>query len=156
MPSFWNELAEKLTWKLQSYGVLPWPKKKTATWIMHKIRTVFLSWDIEKSSLIALRCSDARSRGQPLHHANLMILRDKSSVLILCMIQVAVFFFFFFGQGSTSSICTSTDYLPLVSFEYIVRKINTTALFDFFSELILSVKLLSRIGQSLHAGTSTI
>ena len=28
--------------------------KKTATWIVHKIRTLFLSWDIEKSSLIAL------------------------------------------------------------------------------------------------------
>ena len=42
--------------------VLPWPKKKTATWIyMYKIRTLFLSWDIEKPSLIALRCSDAWS-----------------------------------------------------------------------------------------------
>ena len=44
-------------------------------------------------------CSDARSRGQPRHRANLMImliLRDKNSVLILCIIVVAVFF----GQGS--------------------------------------------------------
>ena len=69
-------------------------KKKTATWIVHKIRTLFLSWDIEKTSLIALRCSDARSRGQPRHRANLVILRDKNSVLILCIIQVAVFFLF--------------------------------------------------------------
>ena len=59
---------------------------------MHKIRTLFLSWDIEKSSLIALRCSDAQSRGQPRHRANLVILRDKNSVLILCIIVVAVFF----------------------------------------------------------------
>ena len=38
----------------------------------NKIRMLFLSWDIEKSSLIALklRCSDARSRGQPRHRAN--------------------------------------------------------------------------------------
>ena len=27
---------------------------------MHKIRTLFLSWDIEKSSLIALRCAAMR------------------------------------------------------------------------------------------------
>ena len=40
--------------------VLPWTKKKTATTIMHKIRTLFLSWDIEKSSLIALRCATMR------------------------------------------------------------------------------------------------
>ena len=39
--------------------VLPWTKK-TATTIMHKIRTLFLSWDIEKSSLIALRCAAMR------------------------------------------------------------------------------------------------
>ena len=37
--------------------------KKTASWIMHKIRILFLSWDIKKSTLIALRCSDARSLG---------------------------------------------------------------------------------------------
>ena len=67
-------------------------KKKTATTIMHKIRTLFLSRDIEKSSLIALRCSDARSRGKPRHRANLVILRDKNSVLILCIIVVAGFF----------------------------------------------------------------
>ena len=73
-------------------------KKKTATTIMNKIRTLFLSWDIEKSSLIALRCSDAQSRGKPRHRANLVILRDKNSVLILCIIVVAVFF----GQGSRS------------------------------------------------------
>ena len=35
-------------------------QKKTATTIMHKIRTLFLSWDIEKSSLIALRCAAMR------------------------------------------------------------------------------------------------
>ena len=75
--------------------VLPWPRK-TATWIMHKIRTLFLSWDIENSSMIALRCSDARSRDQPRHRANLVILRNENSVLILCIIQVAVFF----SQGS--------------------------------------------------------
>ena len=40
--------------------LLPWTKKKTATTIMHKIRTLFLSWDIEKSSLIALRCAAMR------------------------------------------------------------------------------------------------
>ena len=44
--------------------------------------------------------SDARSRGQLRQRANLLImliLRDKNSVLILCIIVVAVFFF---GQGS--------------------------------------------------------
>ena len=71
--------------------LLPW--QKTATTIMHGIKILFLSWDIEKSSLIPLRCSDARSRGKPRHRANLVILRDKSSVLILCIIVVAVFFF---------------------------------------------------------------
>ena len=35
-------------------------KKKTATTIMHKIRTLFLSWDIKKSSLIAPRCAAMR------------------------------------------------------------------------------------------------
>ena len=39
--------------------LLPWPKE-TATTIMHKIRTLFLSWDIEKWSLIALRCAAMR------------------------------------------------------------------------------------------------
>ena len=73
-------------------------KKKTATTIMHKIRTLFLSWDIEKSSLIGLWCSDARSRGKPRHRASLVILRDKNSVVILCTIVVAVFFFFFLAR----------------------------------------------------------
>ena len=59
---------------------------------MHKIKTLFLSWDIEKSSLIALQCSDARSHGQSRHRANLVILRDQNSVLILRITQVAVFF----------------------------------------------------------------
>ena len=39
-------------------------------------------------------CSDARSRGQSCHCANLLImliLRDKNSDLILCIIVVAVF-----------------------------------------------------------------
>ena len=71
-------------------------KKKTATWITHKIKTLFLSWDIEKSSLIALQCSDARSHGQSRHRANLVILRDRNSVLFLHITQVAVFLF---GQG---------------------------------------------------------
>ena len=42
----------------------------------------------------ASMCSDARSRGQPRQRANLLImliLRDKNSVLILCIIIVAVF-----------------------------------------------------------------
>ena len=39
--------------------VLPWTKKM-ATTIMHKIRTLFLSWGIEKSSLIALWCAAMR------------------------------------------------------------------------------------------------
>ena len=40
-------------------------------------------------------CSDARSRGQSCHCANLqlmLILPDKDSVLILCIIVVAIFF----------------------------------------------------------------
>ena len=61
-------------------------QKKTATTIMHKIRTLFQSWNIEKSSLITLRSSDARSRGKQSHRANLVILRDKNSVWILCII----------------------------------------------------------------------
>ena len=47
-------------------------------------------------------CSDARSRGQSCHCANLLImliLRDKNSVLIICIIVVAVFFV----QGSRSA-----------------------------------------------------
>ena len=53
-------------------------------------------------------CSDARSRGQSeqsCHCANLLImliLRDKNSVLILCIIVVAVFFV----QGSMCVWCT--------------------------------------------------
>ena len=43
-------------------------------------------------------CSDARSRGKLRHRANLVILRDKNSVLILCIIPVAVFFFFFLAR----------------------------------------------------------
>ena len=66
-------------------------QKKSATWIMHKIRTLFLPWDTEKSCLTALRCNDARSRATGL--ANLVIKwRDKNSVLIWCIIQVAIFF----------------------------------------------------------------
>ena len=48
-------------------------------------------------------CSDARSRSQSCHCANLLImliLRDKNSVLILCIIIVAVFFV----QGSRTNI----------------------------------------------------
>ena len=73
-------------------------QKKTATTIMHKIRTLFLSWDIEKSSLIALRCAATRevlvaaSRATvPINLLIMLILRDKNSVLILCIIVVAVF-----------------------------------------------------------------
>ena len=76
--------------------LLPWPKKNG-----HlndaEIRTLFLSWNIEKSSLISQRCGDARSHATGIevmftrHH---MILRDKNSVLILCIIQVVNFFFF--------------------------------------------------------------
>ena len=54
---------------------------------MHKIRTLFLSWNVEKSSLMAFQCCDARSRGQPHHRANLVIMRDKNSVLLLCIIK---------------------------------------------------------------------
>ena len=63
-------------------------------------------------------CSDAWSRGQSCHCANLpimlimLILRDKNSVLILCIIVVAVFFV----QGSSSLLCcwdTSPLLLPL-------------------------------------------
>ena len=77
---------------------------------MHKIRTLFLSWDIEKSSLIALRCAAMRQvAASHVHHrANLLMmlmLRDKNSVLILCIIVVAVFFFF--GQGSRSDQLSS-------------------------------------------------
>ena len=72
-------------------------QKKTATTIMHKIRTLFLSWDIEKSSLIALRCAAMRevAASRARDRANLLImliLRDKNSVLILCIIVVVVFF----------------------------------------------------------------
>ena len=55
---------------------------------MHKIRTLFLSWDIEKSSLIALRCAAMRKVAAGRARANLLImlimliLRDKNSVLI--------------------------------------------------------------------------
>ena len=65
---------------------------------MHKIRTLFLSRDIEKSSLIALWCAvmrevaASRDSAPTRHCANLLImlimliLRDKNSVLILCII----------------------------------------------------------------------
>ena len=84
--------------------------KKTATAIMHNIRTLFLTWDIEISSLIALRCSDAWSRDKPRHRANLVILRDKNSVLMLCIIVVAVSF----GQGSIWLNCTKKNYFAVV------------------------------------------
>ena len=42
-----------------SYLLLPWPKK-TATTIMHEIRTLFLPSDNEKSSMIGLRCAAMR------------------------------------------------------------------------------------------------
>ena len=76
--------------------VLPWPKK-TATTIMHKVRTLFLSRDIEKSSLITLRCAAWAMREVAASRATVPIswscwLRDKNSVLILCIIVVAGFF----------------------------------------------------------------
>ena len=84
--------------------VLPWPKKKkTATTIMHKIRTLFLSHNITRL---------ARWRGLPrlrasLHRSavklNFLISHDRNSVLILCIILVAVFFFFF-GQVISSNV----------------------------------------------------
>ena len=60
-------------------------------------------------------CSDARSRGQPRQRANLLImliLRDKNSVLILCIIVVARFFF---DQGSTFSKFCALDVCVSVS-----------------------------------------
>ena len=64
--------------------LLPWPKKKKKRplWLCIKWEHCFYHGISKKSSLIALRCSDARSRGQPRHCANLVILRDKNSVLI--------------------------------------------------------------------------
>ena len=89
-----SKAAVSVPWRMTEswfQELLPWPKK-TATEIMHKIRTLFLSWDIKKSTVIALQgCSDVRSHGQLRHRTNLVILRDKNSVLILCIIQVAVF-----------------------------------------------------------------
>ena len=67
-------------------------KKKPPLRLCIKWEHCFYHGISKKSSLIALRCSDARSRGQPRHRANLTILRDKNSVLILCTIQVAGFF----------------------------------------------------------------
>ena len=67
-------------------------KTKTATWIIHKIRTLFLSRNITRL---------ARWRGWPglrasLHRSaiklDFSISHDRNSVLILCIIQVAVFF----------------------------------------------------------------
>ena len=83
LPYPWNQYAgelwvsegiAKFQWKVCfSYTFGHWQRlcqwsyyypgqKKTATTIMHKIRTLFLSWDIDikKSSLIALRCAAMR------------------------------------------------------------------------------------------------
>ena len=74
-------------------------KKKNATWIMHKTRTLFVSRNITRL---------ARWRGWPrllasLHRSavklDFSISHDRNSVLILCIIQVAFFSFLFFGQG---------------------------------------------------------
>ena len=92
---------------LHSEEVVLEQQQSPSTLAKKKIRTLFLSWDIQKSSLIALRCSDARSRGWPHHRTNLVILRDKNSVLIICIIQVAVFFFF--GQGSSHWVSKHLD-----------------------------------------------
>ena len=84
-------------------------KKKKRPWIMHKSIHCSLSWDIEKSSLIARRCSDARNRAtvpiswciEVMIFWPHMILRDKE--------QCSDFYaqskgpFFFFGQCSISS-----------------------------------------------------
>ena len=80
--------------------LLPWPKK-TATPIMHKIRTLFLSRNITRlarwHNVPRLRASLHRSAIK----LDCSISPDRNSVLILCIIVVAVFFFFF-GQGSRS------------------------------------------------------
>ena len=80
-----------------------WPtttlaKKKNGHLDYAEIRTLFLSWDIEKPSMLSQRCSNARSRATGIKvmlTRHYMILRDKNSILILCIIQVVVFFFFF-------------------------------------------------------------
>ena len=80
-------------------------------------------------------CSDARSRGQPCHCANLpimLILRDKNSVLILCIIVVAVFF----GQGSrcirTKPGCAYV--LLFFSFFFFVIQCQRKALYESYKK----------------------
>ena len=82
------------------YACTTLAKKKTATTIMHKIRTLFLSYNITRL---------ARWRGLPrlcasMHRSTIKldfsIPRDKKSVLILCIIVAAVCF----GQRSTWAI----------------------------------------------------
>ena len=85
-------LCVKLT-TLRVCTTLAKKKKKTATTIMHKIRTLFLSRNITRL---------AQWRGLPRLRASLhwsaikldfSISHDRNSVLILCIIVVAVFFF---------------------------------------------------------------
>ena len=59
--SFWDKIRDAKHVDRSTHQYMYYPgQKKTATTIMHKIRTLFLSWDIEKSSLIALRCAVTR------------------------------------------------------------------------------------------------
>ena len=76
--------------------LLSWPKKM-ATWIMHKIRTLFLSRNITR---LAQWCGWPRLHTS-LHRSAIKlyfsITRDRNSVLILCIIQVAGFILFWPG-----------------------------------------------------------
>ena len=87
----------------QIYGhLLPWPKK-SATTIMHKIKTLFLSRNISMIRRLA-QWHDWQWHGRDFAHRcppiersaiklDFSISHDRNSVLILCIIVVAVFFF---------------------------------------------------------------
>ena len=87
-------------------------RKKTTTWIMHKIRTLFVSRNITRL---------ARWRSWPrllalLHRSavklDFSISHDRNRVLILCIIQVAISSFFFLAKVVfLSSLQRSIDYI---------------------------------------------
>ena len=82
-----------------TYWPLPWPKKRPLKLCINQNTVPITGYRKIKLDCASV-CSDARSRGQPHHRANLLItliLRDQNSVLILCIILVAVFFFFWPG-----------------------------------------------------------
>ena len=110
-PARRTEMCPKKTLS-QTLNYYPGQKKKAATRIVHKIRTLCPIMGYRKNQAwLRFGAAMREVAASCCHCANLVILHDKNSVLILCIIQVVVFFL---GQGSSLTLL-STNFFQFSS-----------------------------------------